>query len=593
MAELLSLIDGNSLIHRAYHALPPLTTSKGELTNAVYGFSTMLLKVLEELKPTMMAVAFDLAAPTFRHKAFQAYKAQRQKTAEGLAAQFERTREVVRAFAFPIYEVEGFEADDVIGSLAHQADLHGIDTVIVTGDLDALQLVGPRVRVLTTRRGITDTMLYDEQAVQERYGLSAVQIVDYKAIVGDVSDNIPGLPGIGEKTAARLLQQFDSLDNIYKNLALIPQKIASTLEQGRQQAFLNRQLVTIVTDMDVTLDTEACRVGREDRRKLVALFRELEFKSLLARLSPEAGVKAESQGALWATPQATAPAATRGASGDVRRIALVNEEALSDLAERLRRQEAFSLVAIIDDTNAMRSQLVGLATAWGPDGGHYIPIGHQAGQQVALAAMQRALGPLFGDSAIRKYTHHGKLATIALAQRGIPLEGIAFDSMIAAYLLESTQRTSALPDLAATRLGLEVPSLEALVGRGKGQISPSALAVEQIAPLAVAHAEAIWRLAEPMADDLKGAGLWNLFVDIELPLIGVLAKMEQAGMAVDLSLLQTISSELYEKIVTLERQIYEHAGHLFNINSPQQLAALLFRELGLPGGKRTKTGWST
>ncbi|MHB8991355.1 MAG: 5'-3' exonuclease, partial [Chloroflexota bacterium] len=284
MAERLILIDGNALVHRAFHALPPLTSPRGELVNAVYGVATMLLKVLQELHPQYAAAAFDTPVPTFRHKEFDAYKAQRGPAPEGLHEQFPRVYELMEVLGISIFRVDGFEADDLLGTLAKQARERGVEVVIVTGDTDALQLVAPGVSVLTSRRGFTDTVLYDVEGVRERYGVEPPQLVDLKALKGDPSDNIPGVPGIGEKTASKLVGEHGGLDGIYANLDKLSDKLRRQLEGNRDQAYFSRRLVQIVTDVPVELELEKCRLGSYDRTRLVELFRELGFKSLVDRL---------------------------------------------------------------------------------------------------------------------------------------------------------------------------------------------------------------------------------------------------------------------------------------------------------------------
>ncbi len=282
----LVLIDGNALVHRAYHALPKLTTKKGELVNAVYGFISILLKVLYDLKPEYVAATFDLAAPTFRHEEFEDYKATRVKAPQELYDQLGRVKQVLHALNIPIYEKEGYEADDVIGTLAVQAerDKNQIETIIVTGDLDTLQLVNDKVKVYTLRKGIKDTVLYDEKAVAERYGLKPGQMADFKGLKGDPSDNIPGVPGIGDKTAASLLQEYGTLENLYENLPFLPQKIGMKLEEYKDQALFSKYLATIKTDVPIELDLEKCRLHDYDYKQVEKLFNELEFYSLLKRL---------------------------------------------------------------------------------------------------------------------------------------------------------------------------------------------------------------------------------------------------------------------------------------------------------------------
>lgn len=614
---LLALVDGNALLHRAYHALPELMTTKGEMTNAVFGFMTMVFKALNELKADHVAVCFDMAGPTFRHEAFAAYKAQRPETDKGLVPQFARTRELLAALGIPIYEVEGYEADDLLGTLARQAQEHGVPCVIVTGDNDALQLVGPGVQVLMPRRGITDTVLYDAEQVRERFGVPPERLPDYKALVGDPSDNLPGVPGIGAKTASKLLQAYGSVEELLAHLDELPAKQRDALRACADQVRETKRLATIIRDAPIALDLASCRVGQYDRERVVSLLRELEFRSLLDRLPRPAAPIAATAGraggaaaperagrdlglpagqlALFAEPQPRGVPA-EGAAGEYTLV--TSAAALDDVVRALRAAARFSFDTETRGQDPLRDELIGIALAWRPGQGVYVPVRHSAAASgghvpLPLETVRAALGPLLADAARPKIAHHAKFDIEALASVGMAVDGLVFDTMLAAQLLESTQRSANLKDLAWSKLGLEMTPISALIGSGKQQRSMADVPLDVVARYAAADADVTLRLATDLEADLHRDGLWRLFREIEMPLVPVLARMEMAGVALDVAQLQQLSAELHAKIGDLAQAIYEDVGHRFNLNSTQQLADVLFKELNLPGGRRTKMGYST
>ncbi|NWF77318.1 MAG: DNA polymerase I [Chloroflexi bacterium] len=573
---LLLLFDGNALIHRAFHALPPLTQSKtGELVNAVYGFASTLLKVLAEFKPTHWAVAFDRPTPTFRHEMFAEYKAQRPATPEELKNQIKRVHQLVEAFHIPVFEIDGFEADDVLGTLSKQAEEQGIETIIVTGDNDMLQAVLPRVKALAPRRTFTDTILYDAEAVEQKYGIKPEQLPDLKALVGDASDNIPGLPGIGEKTATKLLQQYGSLQGIYDHIEdVTPSKLQETLRQYRDQAFQNKELSTIVKDVPVKLDLKTCQVSHYDRDEVVKLFHELEFINLLPRL-PQ--MKAES----------SEPSAIN--------CQIVNTETdLERLAGELEAAQGIALEIETTGENAMAADLVGIAVSPTRGKVFYIPLEHMGLNQPPQLALNRVvakLKPILENASIGKIAHNGKHAIAVLAGSGTKLENLNFDPMIAAYLLG--EKNLGLKALAFNKLGIEITTTAELASSEKKQSSVSFLGVSQIANCACASVNILWGLKEHLEAELRQQGLWQLFTEVEMALIPVLVTMERNGILLDTSLLREMSLELGHRLLKLEKEIYSSVGHQFNINSPQQLGKVLFEELKLPQSRKTKSGYST
>ena len=583
---LLVLFDGNAIIHRAFHALPPLTVSKtGEPIGAVYGFITMLFKAINELKPTHYAIAFDRPAPTFRHKLFDQYKAHRPKTPDELVGQLGRVRQMVEAFHIPIFELDDYEADDVLGTLSHQASEQGIDTIIVTGDADIMQLVSPRVKVLypKPRSSFSDTMLYDEAAVIQKYGVKPEHIADLKALMGDPSDNIPGVPGIGPVAATKLIQQLGSAEDIYTHIdEVTPPKLQTLLQQNEALARQSKELATIVIQTPVTLNLEDCQVSQYDRQEVAKLFRELEFFSLLPKL-PEIETATE-------TPIQVEPEPELEKTYNV----VNTTSALDKLLHRLSQAEIFAFDLETTSLDAISAQLIGISLSPAPGEAYYIPIGHVGwGQveQLPLAQVLDSLKPLMEAPDLGKTAHNSKYDMTVLSQYGITVNNLTFDSMLAAHLL--CEKSLGLKALAFARLGIEMTPITALIGSGAKQLSMSQIEVDQAADYACADADMTMRLTELLKPELNEQGLWSLFADVELPLVPVLISMERNGVALDTDLLRQMSHRLGEQLLKLEAEIYKWAGHQFNINSPQQLSSVLFEELKLPPARKTKSGYST
>ena len=585
---LLVLFDGNALVHRAFHALPPLTVSKtGEIVSAVYGFALMLLKTINELKPTHYAIAFDKKAPTFRHQLFKQYKAQRPATPEELVNQLGRVRQLVEAFHIPIFELDGYEADDVLGTLSHQAGQQGIDTIIVTGDADTMQLVSPRVKVLYPKpRGtFSDTTLYDEAAVSQKYGIKPEHIADLKGLMGDPSDNIPGVPGVGDKTAAKLIQQFGTIDQIYAHIdEVTPPKLRDKLRENEAIARQSKELATIVTETPVTLELdECCQVSQYDRNQVTELFRELEFYSLLPKL-PELETEE--------TPELSIHVETKSPQGAYHVINTTS--ALDDLLSRLSAAESFAFDLETTSLNAMSAQLVGISLSPAPGEAYYIPVGHVGWgevEQLPLEQVINRLKPLLEDADLAKFAHNGKYDMTVLAEYGVTVNNLAFDTMLAAYLL--SEKSLSLKALAFNRLGIEMTPITDLIGSGVKQISMSVVEINQAANYACADADFTGQLTELLKAELHQQGLWPLFSDVEMPLVPVLIHMERNGIALDTELLRQMSHQLGEQLMKLEADIYDSIGHRFNINSPQQLSSVLFQELKLIPARKTKGGYST
>ncbi|MFC1937913.1 DNA polymerase I, partial [Chloroflexota bacterium] len=586
---LLVLFDGNSVVHRAFHAFQstkPLTVSKtGESVSAVYGFAQMLLKTINDLKPTHYAIAFDKKGPTFRHELFDQYKAQRPPTPDELVNQLGRVRELVEAFHIPIYELDGFEADDVLGALSHQASEQGIDTIIITGDADAMQLVSPHVKVLYPRpRGsFSDTMLYDEAAVAEKYGLQPAQIADFKGLKGDPSDNIPGIPGIGEKTATKLLQQFGTMEGIYEHLdEVTPPKLQALLRENEETAWRSKQLTTIVIQAPASLELDRCQCTQYDRNQVTELFRQLEFFSLVPRLPAAEEVCPESPADVKTEPVERA-------------YRMVNTtSSLDALLGRLSAAGSFALDLETTDLNPMQAQLVGISLSPAPGEAYYIPVGHVGLEQVEQLPLQQVierLKPVLEDTATAKIAHNGNYDLSVLLSYEVNVNNLTFDTMVAAHLLG--EKNLGLKDLALGKLGIEMTPITALIGSGRKQISMCDVMAERAADYACADADMTLRLAAFLEAELRQTGLWKLFYEVEMPLVPVLIAMERNGIALDKELLWQMSNGLGKQMLTLEAEIYNNVGHRFNINSPQQLSNVLFQELNLPPSHKKKSGYST
>ncbi len=591
----LVILDGHGIIHRAYHAFKePLTVRKtGEVVTAVYGFASTLLTVLDELDPSHIAVALDPPGPTFRHEKDETYKAQREEAPEDLVAQFDRVRELIEAFNIPIYMVEGFEADDVLGTLAKQAEEADAETYLVTLDSDIVQLIRDGVKVFMMRPYQRDKVIYDTESARERYKILPHQMPDLKGLKGDVSDNIPGVRGIGDKTAVKLLEQFGSIENLYEHLEEVtPPKLRENLREHEDDARHSKEMATIETDVPITLDLDACRAKDYDRDKVLDLFKELEFRSLAGHLPGAPAVESVVE----------AEAAAVESKGY---LTIYDEEALDDLAKRLASAKSFAFDTETTDVAALRSALVGISVSWAEGQAAYVPVGHQRGlgerEQLPLKTVLGKLAPVLEDETVEKAAHNAKFDMEVLAGCDVEVRGVTFDTMIAAYLLgegggewnRASGGSLGLKWLAGKLLGVEMTPITDLIGRGAKQISMADVNVERAAPYACADADMTGRLRPILEAELKEHGLWKLFSEIEMPLVPVLTRMEQAGVAIDTDALRKMSQGLGEQIGQLEREAYDSVGHEFNLGSPQQLSGVLFEELGLPKTRRTKLGYTT
>ncbi|MGZ4119218.1 MAG: DNA polymerase I [Actinomycetota bacterium] len=548
MTDTLLLLDGNSLAYRAFFALPTsIVTSTGQITNAVYGFTSMLLKLLGEQKTDRVGVAFDVGAPSVRLAEYSEYKANRAETPGEFRGQMELIREVLDVMNVPQFGVPGHEADDINATLARRAVAEGFDVICVTADRDYLQLVRPGIRVLFNRKGVSDYTMYDDAGVEERFGLPPEKLVDYAALRGDPSDNLPGVPGVGEKTAAQLIQQFGSIEALFEHLDELPkrlQKLRPALEEHRKQVLLNKQLARLVDDLDIEVDPADIRMGEWDEAEIRRLFTALQFRTLLERITDLRPLLKPAE----AAPPVTVRAVTEPMATDGRRVAL-----------------------------AWTEDSPGIAVA-------------QGGEEATWVSEPGTLRAMLEDATVPKVAHDGKSIAVRLARAGITLAGLAFDTQIAAYLLDPAPGKYELADLSTRYLNRDLPVVSAAAEGGQ-----LALGVEETtaAEVASAHAAALLPLADRLEQDLDRMGMTELFRTVEMPLVDVLVDLELTGVAIDADLLRAQSAQLGKRVATLEQEIHELAGGPFNLNSPPQLRAILYDKLGLKPSRRTKTGYST
>ncbi|ATO38207.1 MULTISPECIES: DNA polymerase I [Geobacillus] len=552
----LVLIDGNSVAYRAFFALPLLHNDKGIHTNAVYGFTMMLNKILAEEQPTHLLVAFDAGKTTFRHETFQEYKGGRQQTPPELSEQFPLLRELLKAYRIPAYELDHYEADDIIGTLAARAEQEGFEVKIISGDRDLTQLASRHVTVDITKKGITDIEPYTPETVHEKYGLTPEQIVDLKGLMGDKSDNIPGVPGIGEKTAVKLLKQFGTVENVLASIDEVKgEKLKENLRQHRDLALLSKQLASICRDAPVELSLDDIVYEGQDREKVIALFKELGFQSFLEKMAAPA---AEGEKPLEEMEFAI--------------VDVITEEMLADKA---------ALVVEVMEENYHDAPIVGIALV--NEHGRFF-----MRPETALADSQFLAW--LADETKKKSMFDAKRAVVALKWKGIELRGVAFDLLLAAYLLNPAQDAGDIAAVAKMKQYEAVRSDEAVYGKGAKRSLPDE---QTLAEHLVRKAAAIWALEQPFMDDLRNNEQDQLLTKLEQPLAAILAEMEFTGVNVDTKRLEQMGSELAEQLRAIEQRIYELAGQEFNINSPKQLGVILFEKLQLPVLKKTKTGYST
>ncbi|MDP2966719.1 MAG: DNA polymerase I [Pelolinea sp.] len=598
MPKTLYLIDGHALAYRAFFALSAtgshFQTKAGEPTAATFGFINVLLSLMEREHPEYLAVAFDTGR-TFRNDTYPEYKATRAKMPDELRSQVERIREVVDAFCFSRLEMEGYEADDVLGTIARQAAEKGMTVKIVTGDRDLLQLVTDRVVVNLAGGKLSESIDFYPEQVVEKLGVRPDQVVDYKALVGDTSDNIPGVKGIGQKTAATLLKKYPTLDEIYAHLEEIGGRVKTMLEEHKQEAYLSYDLARIRTDVPVSLDLEKACTDNIDLPKVTALFNQLEFRTLGQRLATllnkgVIGAPGE-QMALFGQESVKLGLPPKN---DIKVTVVDTKEILDQLVEKLMAAKRISLDTETTSTDPMRAALVGISLAVEEGSAYYIPVGHTgSAPQVAVSTVINAISPALTDSKLPKIGHNLKYDCLVLRNHGLEVAPLAFDTMIAAWVLEPDSRRLGLKKMAEDELNVSMTEIEELIGSGSKQLTMDLVAVSDVAPYAGADAEIPLRLEKLLRERLVKNDLLKVFEEIEMPLIPVLMEMEFAGIAVDKEFFKKFSTELSARILEIQKEVYKQVGYDFNLNSTQQLSKALFETLHLSppdSSNKTKAG---
>ena len=568
----LYLIDGSSYIFRAYYAIRHnLSTSKGLPTNAIYGFVTMLQKVVREENPDYIAVAFDSREKTFRHDMYPQYKANREAPPEDLERQFPYFEPVVEAYNIKSLRIPGVEADDIIGTLAKQGEKEGLEVVIVSGDKDMMQLIGPHVHMLDTMKA----KRFQKKDVVEKFGVGPEKVIDVMGLMGDSSDHIPGVKGVGPKTATELIQKFGSIANLYQCLDEIDKKkLQEKLEADKANALLSRKLVTIDTAVPLDCEIADLKVQEADRDQLTKLFTELEFTSLI----PEAG-------------EGKKPAAKK----DHVYRTILSEDDFASLLDQLSAAEEFALDLETTSLNAVAAEAVGISFSFQENEACYIPLMHRylgVPEQLDKKTVFKKLKPILENPKIRKIGHNIKYDLIVLQNEGVHLKGIFFDTMLASYVLDPSRRSHGLDDLALELLGHKNITYKEVAGTGAKQIGFDEVEIERATEYAAEDSDITWRLYLNLKPKLKD-DLLELFNDIEIPLLEVLAEMEINGVFIDKHHLAALSKKMDKELQAYEKSIYTLAGEEFNINSPKQLSVILFEKLELPVIKKTKTGYST
>jgi DNA polymerase-1 len=567
----LYLIDGSAYIYRAYHAVRGLSNSSGLATNATFGFTRMLIKLMQDRTPGYVAMFFDAKGPTFRHERYAAYKANRPPMPDDLVVQLPWIRKVTEAFNIPVFEKAGYEADDLIGALARRAEKHGFHVVMVTGDKDFMQLV-------TDRCTIWDPMkdkIIDPAVIRETFDLDAPQMIDVMGLSGDTADNIPGVPGIGQKTAVRLIQTFGSMDGVYEGIETITaKKQKEKLLQFKDQALLSRELVTIDRNAPVAFDPQQLKRQKPDDGALTRLFAELEFRQLQQEYMPQGDAVARQY------------------------TAILDARALDELADRLEHAERFALDTETTSQDPMQARLVGLSFCLVPAEAFYIPMGHNylgAPEQLSRDVVLERLQSVLADPTIEKIGQNIKYDWMVLRRHGVDLAGVDFDTMVASYLINPGKRAHGLDQIALDYLGHKNITYAEVAGKGKAAVTFDQVTLEKAVPYACEDADITMAAHDEFVPLLQERGLTDLMKQVEMPLLPVLLGMEMAGVCVDRDRLRDLSTSFAGQLDILEQQIYENAGEAFNVNSSQQLGRILFEKLDLPVQKKTKkkTGYST
>ncbi|MCT4508363.1 MAG: DNA polymerase I [Tepidibacter sp.] len=561
MNKRLVIIDGNSLMNRAFYALPDLMNKEGLHTNAIYGFTTMLFKIIDEYKPTHMSVAFDLKAPTFRHKQYENYKAGRKKMPDELRVQVEPLKELLDAFKIHRLEIEGFEADDIIGTVSKVAEEDDFEVVIVTGDKDAIQLASNNTKILITKKGITELEIYDYDEVLKRYELTPTQFIDLKGLMGDKSDNIPGVPGIGEKTGIKLLKEFETIENLVQNTDKLKGSVKKKMEENIDTALMSKRLATIVRDMPIDINVDELKLESYDEQNIIKLFNLYGFNSLIKRISMDKEVTEDT---------------------NIESV-LVNEHNIDSIIDEINDKKHMFLKAVTKQGNILDKNIIYMFISFDASKIYYI------NDEKFILRLKDVLE----SEDIQKYGYKLKEEYIALRSYNIEIKNMKFDIVIGEYLIDATSSNYLHDNLAAKYMGKKVQSEEELLGKGKKAKKFEDLEKEVLISYFNSLIEVAIGIKNEMEKTIDEYEMHELFYNIEMPLVEVLGYMEYEGFKVDIEKLEQLKEEYLGIIKNLEKTIYNMAGEEFNINSPKQLGVILFEKLELPIIKKTKTGYST
>lgn len=557
MEKKLILIDGNSIAYRAFFALPLLNNDKGIHTNAIYGFTTMLMKILNEEKPSHLLVAFDAGKTTFRHNTFKEYKGTRQKTPPELSEQFPFIRELLDAYGIKRYELENYEADDIIGTLSLQAEKDGFEVKVISGDKDLTQLSSEHTTVCITKKGITEIEEYTPEHIKEKYGLTPEQIIDMKGLMGDSSDNIPGIPGVGEKTAIKLLKEYETVEKLLQSIDQVSgKKLKEKIEEYQEQAIMSKKLATITREAPVTISVDETAYENSNDEKLVTLFKELGFNSLIDKLD------------------------VKHSTDQMEEFDKLEYQIIEEITDELFTSESALYLEIFEE-NYHTGEIIGLSIC-NENGVFYLPA------KIALGSS--AFKKWAQDETKKKFVYDGKAAVVSLRRFGVELKGIDFDLLIASYLLNPSETVEDFASVAKRHGYNMVHSDEEVFGKGvKRKVPEENILADHI----VRKAVGIANLVNSCLEELEKNDQLELFTELELPLSFILADMESTGIMVNIDRLKQMGEELTERLQSIEEKVFELAGESFNINSPKQLGIILFEKLGLPVYKKTKTGYST
>ncbi|MBS4537201.1 DNA polymerase I [Clostridium sp. D2Q-11] len=565
------LIDGNSLLHRAYHALPPLKNKDGLYTNGVYGFMTMIYKILDDYEPGYISVAFDRKGPTFRHKEYTDYKAGRKKTPDDLGMQFPILKDVLDKMNIHRVEIDGYEADDIVGTLAKHCSNENMDVIVVTGDKDYLQLVDENIKVLITKKGMTNLETYDEKAMLDRYELTAAQFIDLKGLMGDKSDNIPGVPGVGEKTGIKLLKEYDSIEGIYNNIENVSgKKLKERLIENKSQAFMSRRLGEIVINVPLEINLEELKKEKPNEADLLKLYSELEFKSFIGKIDEKVIEEAK-----------------ESLQMDINILAY--KENLQKEVNNINEGNDFIFKFVIGGTDSLTDDILGLAFKYREKDSFYISFKNEEDLRDKLPLLK----DIFINPNISKSSHDIKEDILILFRYGIDIYNISFDTVIAQYLIEASQKDYSLKNLASEYLNIHIKNSDDLLGTGRKKKSLIDISENDLSEFMASKLNIIYKAKKILMDKIIEYDMKELYENIEMPLVKVLADMQFQGFKVDINQLKELGNEFDDKINNLTETIYDYSGEEFNINSPKQMGYILFEKLELPVIKKTKTGYST